>query len=182
MQRLLCAINLVSVALQLQASQARVSLHVDPVSILLFSTYMHAFYLQQDDTNIISLRLCLHFATAHTVKVTTKLLLATVAGDQQTHTGPTVFSAVYASALLCTVIGPCMQTARSFCLVFLWLCYCSATVAVFAATAFVAGRVYASSAGGFSLPAIVKGFAGNLKDLFTPKTLVSEFTPLRSLL
>jgi hypothetical protein len=38
----------------------------------------------------------------------------------------------------------------------------------------VAGRVYAVSADGFSLPAIVKGFLGNLKDLFTPKTLVSE--------
>jgi hypothetical protein len=48
-------------------------------------------------------------------------------------------------------------------------------VAVLGATAFVAGRVYAVSAGGVSLPAIVRGFLGNMKDLFTPKTLVSKF-------
>jgi hypothetical protein len=38
----------------------------------------------------------------------------------------------------------------------------------------VAGRVYALSAGGFSLPTIVKGFLGSLKNLFTPKTFVSK--------
>jgi hypothetical protein len=51
---------------------------------------------------------------------------------------------------------------------------CRCCVAVLGATAFVGGRVYAVSAGGFSLPTIAKSFLGNLKDLLTPKTLVSE--------
>ncbi|WIA19308.1 hypothetical protein OEZ85_003941 [Tetradesmus obliquus] len=51
-------------------------------------------------------------------------------------------------------------------------------LALLGATAFVAGRVYAVSAGGFSLPTIIKSFLGNLRDLIAPKTLVSGFYSL----
>lgn len=49
------------------------------------------------------------------------------------------------------------------------------SVAVFAVTALTAGRSYAASVGGFSLPAIVTSLFKNLWDLLHPKGFVSEW-------
>jgi hypothetical protein len=46
---------------------------------------------------------------------------------------------------------------------------------VFAVTALTAGRSYAASAGGFSLPTIVTSLFKNLRDLLQPKGFVSEW-------
>ncbi|KAF8058867.1 hypothetical protein HT031_005435 [Scenedesmus sp. PABB004] len=50
--------------------------------------------------------------------------------------------------------------------------------AVFLGTALVAARVYAAGTGGFSLPAVVRGFAAGVADLARPKTLLSGFYAL----
>jgi hypothetical protein len=53
---------------------------------------------------------------------------------------------------------------------------CRCAVAVFAATGLAAGRTYAASAGGLSLPTIVTSLFRNIRDLFQPKGLVSEYS------
>eukprot|EP00879_Flechtneria_rotunda_P022203 GHRR01023427.1.p1 GENE.GHRR01023427.1~~GHRR01023427.1.p1 ORF type:complete len:187 (+),score=62.04 GHRR01023427.1:889-1449(+) len=59
----------------------------------------------------------------------------------------------------------------------LWITigYCRGAIAIAAATVFINGRIYAVSAGGFSLQTIVKGFGNGLRDLLQLRNNMSTF-------